>query len=47
MASADELIARTSSILDALQKKIGYKDEKVINRGKRSKALTEVIPVKL
>ena len=47
MVSADELIARTSSILDALQSKIGYKDEKVINRGKRSKALSEVIPIKI
>ena len=42
----DELIKRTSSLLDEIESKIVHKEKKVINGGKRSKTLNEVKPVK-
>ena len=42
---ADGLIKRTSSMLDETESKTAHKTKKVINRGKRSKPLSEVKPV--
>ena len=42
---ADGLIERTSSVLDEIESKAVHKDEKVIDRGKGSKTLSEVKPV--
>ena len=42
---ADELIERTSSMLDAIASKPCIKRKKVIDRGKRSKAMSQVKPV--
>ena len=42
---ADGLIERTSSMLDEIESKTVHKAEKVIDRGKRSKTLSEVKPV--
>ena len=39
---ADGLIERTSSMLDEQNQKPGTKTKKVIDRGKRSKTLSEV-----
>ena len=36
---------RTSSMLDEIESKTVHKDEEVIDRGKRSKTLSEVKPV--
>ena len=41
----DELIERTSSMLDEIEQKPCTKLKKVIDRGKRSKTLSEVKPV--
>ena len=43
---ADGLIKRTSSMSEESSSKTMHKD-KVINRGKRSRALTEIKPVKI
>ena len=43
---ADELIKRTSSMLDEIAPKTVYKTKKVINRGKKIKTLNEVKLVK-
>ena len=43
---ADRLIERTSSMLDELESKTCTKTKKVTERGKRSKALSEVKSVK-
>ena len=42
---ADGLIERTSSMLDEIGSKTVHKLKKVIDRGKRSKTLSEVKPV--
>ena len=42
---ADGLIEGTSSMLDEIESKTVHKAEKVIDRGKRSKTLSEVKPV--
>ena len=44
--TADGLIERTSSMLDEIESKTCTKLKKVIDRGKRSKTLSEVKPVK-
>ena len=43
---ADGLINRTSSMLDQIESETMNKDKKVIDRGKTSKTLSEVMPVK-
>ena len=43
---ADELIEKTSSMFDEIESKTVQKTKKVINREKRSKALSEVKLVK-
>ena len=42
---ADGLIERTLSMLDEMESKLCTTTKKVINRGKRSKTLSEVKPV--
>ena len=39
------MIERTSSMLDEIESKTVHKDKEVIDRGKRSKTLSEVKPV--
>ena len=43
---ADGLIERTLSMLDEMESKLCTTTKKVINRGKRSKTLSDVKPVK-
>ena len=43
---ADGLMERTSSMLDGIESKAYIKKKKVINKGKRSKTLSKVKPVK-
>ena len=42
---ADGLIERTLSMLDEMESKLCITTKKVINRGKRSKTVSEVKPV--